>query len=220
MQTESFMLHKIKIGQLAFIIFLLSGLTTVQAQQFGENVKQEGEVKLQQGQQGFKPDVRISLGTSFSTFGPGYNTFGTFISPEISFPVYKKFSVQVGLGYSSLFFSQPGENMFGDGPSQYGSFYVSGTYQVNEKLTIRGTGYKTFLLNPAPPGETVNPRAVDFSNQGVILDMNYKINEHFQINAGFEYRKQNYPAYYPYNSNGFNHYGGSPLINPAFGPGF
>lgn len=211
------MLQKIKIGQLAFIIFLLSGLTTLQAQQFGENAKQEGKVKLQKGLHGFKPDVSVTLSTSFSTFGPGYNTFGTFISPEISFPVYKKFSVQVGLGYSSLFFNRPGENMFGTNPSQYGSFYVSGTYQVNEKLSIRGTAYKTFLLNPAPPEGKLNPHALDFSNQGVILDMNYKVNDHFQINASFEYRKQNYPAFYNNGMGGYGNDQGSPFI---YGPGF
>ena len=187
-------------------------------------MKQEGKVTLQTEQQGFKPDVRVSLGTSFSTFGPGFNTFGTYIAPEISFPVYKKFSMQVGLGYSSLFYGYQGENMFSSNPLQYGSLYVSGTYQVNEKLTIRGTGYKTFLLNPTPPGETVNPGTMDFSNQGVILDIDYKISEHFRINASFEYRKQNYPNYYygyPQNSfgppNNFNSgFGGFGGFNPGF----
>jgi len=210
--------YKIVLWVLAFLLF--ADFSFIQAQQFGANVKQEGTVKIQKEHQGFKPDVRVSLGTSFSTFGYGFNAFGTFISPEISFPVYKKFSVQVGLGYSNLFVSRAGENLFGSNVSQYGSFYVSGTYQVNEKLTIRGTGYKTFLLNPTPPGETANPRAMDFSNQGVILDMNYKINEHFQINASFEYRKQNYPVYYPYNSTGFDHFGGSPFFDSGYGPGF
>jgi len=213
-----------KIIFIILLIILIGGIAKLNAQEFGNNVKQEGKVTLQTEQQGFKPDVRVSIGTSFSTFGPGFNTFGTYIAPEISFPVYQKFSMQVGLGYSSLFFGQSGESMFGTNPSQYGSLYVSGTYQINEKLTIRGTGYKTFLLNPAPQEETVNPGAMDFSNQGLILDIDYKVSEHFRINASFEYRKQNYPAYYYGNpQNGF----GTPNnFNPGFGgfggfnPGF
>ena len=213
-----------KITFIILLTILISGITKLNAQEFGSNIKQEGKVTLQTEQQGFKPDVRVSLGTSFSTFGPGFNTFGTYIAPEISFPVYKKFSMQVGLGYSSLFYGYQGENMFSSNPSQYGSLYVSGTYQVNEKLTIRGTGYKTFLLNPTPPGETVNPGTMDFSNQGVILDIDYKVSEHFRINASFEYRKQNYPAYYyGYPQNGFgppnnfnNGFGGFGGFNPGF----
>ena len=213
-----------KIAFIILLVILIGANEKLNAQEFGSNVKQEGKVTLQTEQQGFNPDVRVSLGTSFSTFGPGFNTFGTYIAPEISFPVYKKFSMQVGLGYSSMFFGHSGENMFAANPSQYGSLYVSGTYQVNEKMSIRGTGYKTFLLNPTPQEETVNPGAMDFSNQGLILDIDYKVSEHFRINASFEYRKQNYPAYYygnPQNGccapNNFNPgFGGFGGFNPGF----
>ena len=201
---------------------LISSIAGLYAQEFGSNVKQqEGKVTLQAEQEGFKPDVRVSLGTSFSSFGPGFNTFGTYIAPEISMPISNKFSVQVGLGYSNQFYNAPGETMFSGSNSQYGSIYVSGTYQVNEKLTIRGTGYKTFLLNPSPAGETANPYALDFSNQGVILDVDYKVSDKFRIGVSFEYREQNYPDFYPYGRNGMNGFGGSPFQrNPAFRPGF
>jgi len=211
------MVQQLKIGYLIFIFLLFGGMAELQAQQFGTNVKQEGEVKLKQENSGFKPDVRVSLGTSFTGFGPGFNTFGTFIAPDISMPVSKKFSLSVGLGYSSYFNSVRGENLFGASPSQYGNVYLSGTYLVNEKLSIRGTAYKTFLLNPAPPGSKLNPHALDFSNQGVILDMNYKVNDHFRINASFEYRQQNYPGFYNNGIGGYGNYQGSPFI---YGPGF
>ena len=76
--------------KIAFIILLtivICSNAKINAQEFGSNVKQEGKVTLQTEQQGFKPDVRVSIGTSFSTFGPGFNAFGTYIAPEISFPV-------------------------------------------------------------------------------------------------------------------------------------
>ena len=210
-----------KITFIALFTILIAGTASLYAQEFGSNVKQEGKVTLQAEQEGFKPDVRVSMGTSFSSFGPGFNSFGTYIAPEISMPVTNKFSIEVGLGYSSMFFSSPGEAMFSQNNSQYGSIYVSGTYQVNEKLTIRGTGYKTFLLNPNNFNETGNANFYDFSNQGVRLDMDYKVSDEFRIGISFEYREQNYPNFYPYNPGGMNGFGDSPFQrNPAFGPGF
>ncbi|MCF6170942.1 MAG: hypothetical protein L3J31_04490 [Bacteroidales bacterium] len=209
----------------AFILFgTLLSASLGYAQTFGDNVKtdkgEETEISLP-AQQGFTPDVRVTMGTSFSSFGPGLNSFGTFIAPEISMPVTRKFSMQLGLGYSSMFYSVPGETVFSGNALQYGSVFVSGTYQVNEKLTVRGTGYKTFMLNQAPPGETANPFATDFSNQGVVLDVDYKVTEKFRIAVSFEYREQNSPSFYPYSPNGMNTYSGSPFRrNPAFGRGF
>ncbi len=212
----------IKIASTSLLTLLLFGSTVLCAQEFGSNVKQEGKVTLQAEQQGFKPDVRVTLGTSFSSFGPGFNSFGTYVAPEISMPITKKFSVEVGIGYSSMFFSTPGEALFSQNNAQYGNIYVSGTYRVNEKLTIRGTGYKTFLLNPEQFNQNSNPAYYDFSNQGVILDLDYKVSDEFRIGVTFEYREQNYPGFYPYNTGGFNNgYGHSPFYgNPAFGTGF
>ena len=200
------------------LIILLTVVLSVKAQDFGSNVINNPvkEETSSQKSQGFKPDVRVSLGTSFSTFGPGYNAFGTYVAPEISLPVTKKFSVQAGIGYSSLFYGQPGETVFnGQNNMQYGSIYVSGTYQVNEKLSIRGTGYKTFLLNPSHFENT--PGTPDFSNQGVAFDVSYKVSEHFHIDASFQYRQQNYPGYYyGYPQPGF----GSPTNPSPFNHGF
>jgi hypothetical protein len=200
------------------LLVLLLTFISVSAQEFGDNVINapiEKETGKKETQQGFKPDVRVTLGTSFSSLARGYTSFGTYIAPEISMPVTKKFSVQVGLGYSSMFYNQPGETLFGNTPSQYGSLYVSGTYRVNEKIWVKGTGYKTFLLNPSTPDDPTNQGIPDFSNQGVILDIGYKVSDHFHINASFEIRQQNYPAYYYGNpQSGF----GTPFnSNPAFG---
>lgn len=214
--------------KIVFIILssILIGLSSGSfAQEFGTNVKQqEGKVTLEKENEGFKPDVRVSLGTSFSSFGPGFNSFGTYVAPEISMPVTNKFSLQLGLGYSNMYFNSPGETMFAGNNSQYGSIYVSGTYLVNEKLRLRGTAYKTFLMNPPPPGEQANPYMSDFSNQGFILDMDYNVTDDFSIGISIEYREQNYPAFYPYGPNrmnGFDGYGSSPFqSDPFFNNGF
>lgn len=215
-----------KILFLVFICLLIIQFDSF-SQTFGSNVKTDTEentdIKLVE-QQGFKPDVKVSLGTSFTSFALGYNSFGTFIAPEISMPVAKKIDISFGMAYSSMFYSTPGESTFGSSPSNYGSVYVSGTYYVNEKLTVRGTAYKTFLLNPQNFSENGNNNYFDFSSQGAILDVEYKVTDHFRVSASFQYREQNYPDYYfgnPHNSfgspnnfnSGFGGFGG-------FGPGF
>lgn len=162
--------------------------------------------------------VTIAVGSSFSSFGNGFNAFGTFISPEFSFPIQKKFTVKAGLAYSTLSYTGFGLENGAEPRSfdQYGSVYVSGLYQLTEKITLSGTAFKTFSLSE--PSPKANPRALDFSNEGIVIDMNYKLSDKVRLSAGFKYQKQN-----PYNN--FNNFGGfdsfgSPFNHSMFGPGF
>ena len=182
----------------------------------------EEEPTIDQGSQKelFKPNVSVSLGTSFSTVGSGHNAFGTYIAPEISMPVSKKFSVSFGMGYSNMFFNSPVESGFQGNSTSYGNLFVSGTYQVNEKLIVRGTAYKTFMLNPPSTIKQINPQYIDFSSQGVIFDAEYKVSEHFRVGVSIEYREQNYPSFYDFNRNGINNFDGSPFRTTSFGRGF
>ena len=144
-----------------------------------------------------KPKVSVSLSTSFSTFGYGYSAIGTSIMPQITFPVTNKLSLRTGIGYSTFFMAGNGESMFNSSPSNYGHVFVSGDYLLNEKITLRGTAYKTFNLNSKTPEIEPVGSIYDFSSQGVIMDVEYKVTDNFRINVGFEYRQQNYPMYNP-----------------------
>ena len=217
---------KNKILLIYLICFLGFGVNTY-AQSFGSNLNTDNETENEvgfQANESFKPDVKVTLGSSFTSFGPGQSTFGTFIAPEISMPVAKKFDISVGMAYTSLFHSGYGESSFGGTNSQYGSIYISGTYHINEKFSVRGTGYKTFLLNPSNFSENNANNYLDFSNQGVILDLEYRVTDNFRINASFEYREQNYPDYYfgnPYNQFGSpmrsaSRFGGIGGMSPGF----
>jgi hypothetical protein len=209
------------------ILFILSLLVTgLNGQEFGSNAKssiEEESVHFKQ-REGFKPEVTVSLGTSFTSFGPGYNMFGNWIMPEFTVPVSKKFSVRAGIGYSNMYFSTPNSEgtLFQQNNNlQMGTVYVSGIYSVNNKLTIYGTAYKTFDLKPVAQNE-INPRALDLSEEGVMLNLDYKVNENFRFNVGISYQRQN-PYNYMYAPGGF--YGspslfGNPAFMPAFGPGF
>jgi hypothetical protein len=121
--------------------------------------------------------------------------------PKITFPVSDKFSLSTGIGYSSLFINTENGSVFNSAPSSYGHVFVSGTYAVNEKISLRGTGYKTFNLSQSAPfNNESNSVGYDFSSQGIIVDVEYRVTDNFRINVGFEYREQNTPMYNP---NGF-----------------
>lgn len=144
-----------------------------------------------------KPQLSISLATSFTSFGPGFNSMGTSIMPQITFPISNKFTLSTGIGYSTFFIGNGNESLFHSNQSNYGHVFVSGNYLVNEKITLRGTAYKTFMLSPSNfSTEKISP-FYDFSSQGIIMDMEYKMTDNFRINVGFEYRQQNYPIYNP-----------------------
>lgn len=205
-----------------YILLLGFSVSLVQSQEFGSNVvgvEKENTTSLENT---FKPDISVSLGTSFSSFGPGFNIFGTYIMPEITMPLSKKFSFRAGIGYSTMFVntSEGTGSIFGQNNLQYGTVYVSGLYHVNPKLTIAGTAFKTFDL--APQNNEINPQSLDFSNEGFIIDVEYKVTENFRINAGFSYQKQN-PYNYYYNPGGFNMHPtpfGQSGFGAGFGPGF
>jgi hypothetical protein len=208
-----------------FWIFVFTFCVSAESysQTFGSNLNKDSNTEITTSkQEGFKPDVKVSLGTSFTSFAPGYNSFGTFIAPEISMPVSKKVEISFGMGYSSMFCSSPGESTFGSNQSSYGNVYFSGTYHVNEKISVRGTGYKTFLLNPSNFSEGGNSNQFDFSSQGAILDVEYRVTDHFKINASFHYREQNYPDYFfgspqgNFNNNQNTTFGGIDGFNPGF----
>jgi hypothetical protein len=210
------MRNKFNIILLCLAFFAFSA----HSQQFGSNVFGSADniqsEKVITPKKAFSPDVSVSLGSSFTSFGRGYDSFGTYIMPEFAFPLTEKFAVKAGIGYSTLFYPNSGFENQGQSFNQYGSVYVSGIYQVTEKFTVAGAAYKTFPLNEQTP--QANPQALDFSNEGIIVDMQYKVTNNFSINAGFSYQKQN-PYHYYYNSGGFNSFG-SPFGNPMFGHGF
>ena len=163
----------------------------------------------------FKPHVNLLLGSSFSSFGPSYSAFSTYVAPEISMPVSNKLSMSFGMGYSNMFFSTPSESGMQSNSMAYGNVFVSGTYQVNNNLVVRGTAYKTFMLNPVQDTKALNSQFFDFSNQGVRFDAEYKVNDQFRIGVSVEYREQSLPSFYQ----GNNNYGvGSPFQRSMFSP--
>ena len=172
----------------------------------------------------FVPDFRFSLGTSFGSFYPGVNYFGTYAGLESSTKVTNRLHVSAGVGLRSIFMGggDGTTSLMSGSPMNFGSLYVKGDYSINSHLSLTAIGYKTMNLGLiSGKKEKLNPHALDLTNQGVMINLNYKVNDNFQINASFSYDRGHYNPYY-YNhtmmNEGFN--------NPAMGvfggyrPGF
>lgn len=168
-----------------------------------------------------KPQLSASFTTTFTSFGQGVNAIGTSFMPQITFPVSHKFTLSTGIGYSTFFMGNQSESLFQSNQSNYGHVFVTGNYLVNEKITVRGTAFKTFMLGSGNPNTETKSPFYDFSSQGIIMDVEYKVTDNFRINVGFEYRQQNYPMYNPgmnYHSPQMNSFSPFPVFNPN--PGF
>ncbi len=190
------------IKKAIFIILLLTvvGRETGWAQNTGDSVyfhkPSLSHDFTSQKSTGFNPKVSVSLGNSFSSFSPYHQAFCTYIMPQLTLPVNKKFAVRAGMGYSSVFTNFGTEGtVFTNKPQHYGTVYVEGIYQISNHVTISALGYKTFNLQAPTQNEKLNPHAMDMSNEGVYFNLNYKVNDKFEINAGFSYDNRNRSPY-------------------------
>jgi hypothetical protein len=178
---------------LLFFLVLAAAMTQGQTPGFGSNVmasKDSAESPVVY----FQPKVSLGLGTSFTTFS-GASALSTWVMPQITMPVAKKWNASIGMGYSSIFYQGFSHSGGKQNHSQYAHLFVSGQYLLNKRVTLTGTAYKTMMLNPVTTGDVPRDGRLDFSNQGVMLDMNYKVTDQFEINVGVEYRQQNNPLY-------------------------
>ncbi len=228
-------MKNLKVYLILLVIPLAFSQFECHAQSFGSNVlgvnkaKTDSSLKIiSKSPALYKPNVRVNLGTSFTSFGNNFTGFQSFIAPEISMPVSKKTEVSFGMTYTSMQFRSGNENSFQSSNHNYGSIYVSGTYHVNDKFSVRATGYKTFMLNPSNFNNENQNSYLDFSNQGAIVDLEYRLTDNFRINASFQYHEQNNPNFFYHNPyGGYGGYNG--FSSPAtggfgnfntFGPGF
>ena len=216
---------KIIIKIILIVLITVAGVGVSFGQQaftnslFGGQAKRDGN-KINR----FVPDFRFSLGIGFGTFYPGVNYFSTYAGLESGTKVTNRLHVSAGVGLRSVFMGGGGgtASLMSGSPMNFGSLYIKGDYSINSHLTLTAIGYKTINLGSINNGkEKLNPHALDLTNQGVMINLNYKVNDNFQINASFSYDKGHYNPYF-YNNSLMN--GG--LYNPAMGvfgrprPGF
>lgn len=158
------------------------------------------------------PRVSLGLSSTYFTTPFGTSVFGTNIAPSLLFQVKQKLQIETGMSYQTYFMNSKSSTKLDGSVNQNenistGMIYISGIYELNPKTTIRGTAWKQFDLSDQKSNK--NPRATNFEAEGFNVGINYKVNDHFQIDASFDYSN----GYNPYGPayNGFGNYGGSPF---------
>ena len=148
-------------------------------------VDSTGKLLFKPGDAGFS----LQLGTGYSSNFHGGSSVNTFVSPSFAYNVSTRFRLKAGVTIS---------NNFGDpylagydyyyspviNPGTITSVFVTGDYLLGNKLMLSGTLYKDFSSFNT---HITDPRYKIPESQGMILNLNYRPTQHFEINASFEY---------------------------------
>ena len=150
--------------------------------------------------------VGVTAGTQFTTTSGYGSGLSTYVSPNLTYRLSNRFSISGGIsivntslyGVKPWYSSVEGNSIPGfSGNFTQTTLWVSGQYLLGDHITITGTLYKTLDV----PGTTYSNYPFYKSNpQGAHLNVGYKVNDHFHIEAGFGYSQGGYGYHYdPYN---------------------
>ena len=150
-----------------------------------------------------KPDFHVTLGMDFST-ASGYGSgFTQYVVPTVSYPIGKRFLISGGLVIANTNYFNARPLYSGDMFQPYNGHYTSltlfgsGTYFVNDKLTISGSFYKEFPVSGQQLSYSPYYPISKQGSQGFSVQAQYRIGKHMFIQAGFEMNQ----GYDPYNIN-------------------
>lgn len=146
-------------------------------------------IKLQRWSSNF------NLGTAFTAWKGG-SMFSTYANPNLNYRFTSRFSLTAGFILSNnQLLSQSYDT---EGNKSNSSFinsyvYLSGAYQVNEKLQIVGS---VLYRNNVFSGQ-MNPNA--FDNLDYSVGAKYKVTKNIEV--GVQFTKRNYSPFVPYFEN-------------------
>lgn len=193
------------IHRILLFVLLISGISSF-GQTFPGSYGAFGPVQplppALQGSSGLQP-VRFNLQTG-ATFSSGYgggSMFNTFVAPSFSQPLGKKLTLSAGAVIGNTTFTNTpminGEGEFGPVSGNLTTFtvFTSGAYQVNDRLTVTGSAYKT--INPAF-NPRMNPESLRMEAQGMSVGVGYRIGDNMHIGAEFRMNQGDGNFYQPY----------------------
>ncbi len=185
------------------IIFLIISVLSVHAQYFGTGFSPYTGNNSLSGALTRQSPARFNLQTGAS-FGTGYGSgslFTTYLTPSFTQNLSKKFTLSAGAVISNTTFNNTALwNSDGwltpvSGNLTTFTLYTSGAYQVNERLTVSGSAYKT--INPAFNAR-LNPDQLQMEAQGMSFGVGYKVGENLHIGAEIRMQQGNSNFYNPY----------------------
>ena len=168
---------------------MISGNAFAQQEEFKDSLNLPGSIQVRS-----KPQLHYSIGSSF-TYIPRYGSVtGLTLSPYYSYPVSSKFSIEAGLMAGRFYpimknaFPESGIN----NPFNSVSVFGSARYQLNQRLSVYGTGTRQIIgshpLYNFPTSSFSVGSTLDFGN--------------FSIGAEIRMSDQNYyNSAYPFGGN-------------------
>lgn len=152
------------------------------------------------------PHTLLPLRSSLHIGSLIYNKgFSTFVMPEITTPVAKKFTISAGTMIMKNFdnsISGNDHNIKDKSGSTSSLFYTKGTYLYNERISFSGmVFYEQHLFNSK---FTKDNRGINLNGKGFAMDMNYKINSTSQFSIGVS------------TTNGYSPFGNGFFYQPMF----
>jgi hypothetical protein len=152
-----------------------------------------------------KLDFGVDVGVSYMVNSNGYGGPLFSLSPYVSYPVGKRFSVSAGVSvmhgnYYNPWLAESGGNNFL--PMTRMFLYATGHYAINERLTLSSTVYKEIV---DVPNRYPNQNNSTIQGQGASIGINYKITPNLSVGA--QIRVEQPGLYSPY----------APLMNPYGG---
>jgi hypothetical protein len=143
-----------------------------------------GNLRFKPGDIGFT----MQVGTGFAGNFKGNSSFSTYASPALAYNISPRFRLKAGV----TVFQNFGDPIYA-GYDYYSpvmnsgtttSVFIQGDYLLSNKLMLSGAFYKDF----SSFNTNVNdPRLKNPDSQGMLLNLNYRPTEHFEINATFGY---------------------------------
>ncbi len=154
-------------------------------------------------------NFNLQTGASFSTGYGGGSLFSTYLAPSFSQNLGKKFTLSAGAVINNTTFNntavwnQDGRLTPYSGNLTTFTLYASGSYQLNDRLTLSGSAYKT--INPAFNAR-LNSESLQMEAQGMSFGIGYKVSENVHIGAEIRMQQGGNNYYSPYGSQFGNPY--------------
>ncbi len=191
-----------RLHKLFFFVFILLGMAAV-AQNPDESTSSFLAINpSHQTLKGLQPaQFSLQTGAMFSSGFGGGSVFNTYVAPTFSQPLTKKFTLSAGAVIGNTMFTNTSilnnEGQFSNVSGNLTTFtlFTSGTYQVNDRLTVSGSAYKT--INPAF-NQRMNPKNLQMEAQGMSVGIGYKVGENMHIGAEFRMNQGSSNFYQPY----------------------
>jgi len=141
------------------------------------------------------------------------------VAPSFSQNLGKKFTLSAGAVISNTTYTnvnmvnQEGSFRPYSGNTTNMTLFASGAYQVNDRLTLSGSAFKT--INPAFNAR-MNSDQLQMEAQGVSFGVGYKVGENMHVGAEIRMQQGNSNYYTPF-GNPFGNPYGSPFQNGMYG---